>query len=971
MTEPVDLRIALAKLVGLPAATAADRARADQEKRWSAGQRVPAEAYLAALPEVATDPEHALVLIYGEVLCRSALGEAPTLAEYRARFPHLADRLQVQFSVHAALAGPGDSTGAYQPISSPTLQPERFPAGATLVGRYRIVAALGKGGMGEVYRADDLTLGQPVALKFLPPHLSKDPDRLARFRKEVASARRVSHPNVCRVYDIVEHDGQSFLAMEFVDGEDLASVLRRMGRVPEEKGVEVARQLCSALAAVHEQGLLHRDLKPANVMLDGRGKVRLTDFGLAAAAQDLSATEVRSGTPLYQAPEQLAGREVTERSDLYSLGLVLYELFTGKRPFIEANRHTPPSKPSTHVSGLNPTVEHVILKCLEPDPASRPRSAITVLAQLPGGDPLAQAMAAGETPSPRLVADADPGDGRLRPWVALSLLGVVVVGVLVCGWLGGLILLAPRTGMQYAEPALMRHKAREVLAALGHDEPPADSAERYIVNFYYYDWVREHDNPEPEKWDGRWRGLEDGRPPAMMFLYRSARQPMAPTNYHLRRETPGQIDVLNPPPLQPGMVDVFLDFRGRLLRFHKVADFLGPEAATNPAPVTDWRPAFVAAGLDYDSFSAHPVPPRHRPPLAFDSRVAWEGRYPDASVEKVRVEAASLDGKPVYFFVEFPWEAGEKAEPYPIYNLPPLKIIGVVFLYGMPLLAVALAWWNWRAGRADLVGAAKLGGVVFVLWFIRWILTAHHVQDEREHMLLEPGLGFAAYQSLMVAFFYLALEPVVRKRWPWRLVGWNRLLAGRVRDPLVARDILIGLAAGTAFVIAFLHEIAGPAWSPELKRPLTNGEFEFDPTRCIINPLTTGVLAGFAYFFLLFLCHWVCRKPQLGFAVAALFVLILVHSGRESIEKPVAVTIAILVGAVGLQLVALRFGLLAFLSAMLPVGWLHLSGWTLDVRAWYATGPTLGIVVLLALTLFAAHFATGGRLFGKGGDRNA
>src|SRR5262245_54546828 len=213
-----------------------------------------------------------------------------------------------------------DVTGAYAPTAP---QGERFVPGALLAGRYRVVSALGRGGMGEVYRADDLTLGQPVALKFLPQHIAADPDRLARFRREVAAARRVSHPNVCRVYDIAEHEGQPFLTMEFVDGEDLSSVLKRLGRVPEEKGVEIARQLCSALAAVHDQGLLHRDLKPPNVMLDGRGKVRLTDFGLAAAAQDLSATEVRSGTPLYQAPEQIAGKEVTARSDLYALGLVL------------------------------------------------------------------------------------------------------------------------------------------------------------------------------------------------------------------------------------------------------------------------------------------------------------------------------------------------------------------------------------------------------------------------------------------------------------------------------------------------------------------------------------------------------------------------------------------------------------------------------------------------------------------------
>src|SRR4051794_30252765 len=156
-----------------------------------------------------------------------------------------------------------DATGAFTP-SPPGLPAERFAPGALLCGRYRIVAPLGRGGMGEVYRADDLTLGQPVALKFLPAHLADDPDRLVRFRKEVAASRQVSHPNVCRVHDLASDGGRTFLTMEFIDGEDLASLLRRVGRLPEEKALEAARQLCSALAAVHDAGLLHRDLKPAN-----------------------------------------------------------------------------------------------------------------------------------------------------------------------------------------------------------------------------------------------------------------------------------------------------------------------------------------------------------------------------------------------------------------------------------------------------------------------------------------------------------------------------------------------------------------------------------------------------------------------------------------------------------------------------------------------------------------------------------
>ena len=297
-----------------------------------------------------------------------------------------------------------NATGAYDPPPPA----DRFAPGTLLAGRYRLVAALGRGGMGEVYRADDLTLNQPVALKFLPPHLADDPDRLARFRKEVAIARRVSHPNVCRVYDLAEVDKQPFLTMEYVDGEDLASLLRRIGRVPEDKATAIARELCYGLTAVHELGLLHCDLKPANVMLDGRGKVRLADFGLAAAVEDLNVHESRAGTPAYMAPEQFSRNEVTTRSDLFALGLVLYELFTGKQAFAGIDRDTPPSAPSSHLSGLDPVVERVILCCLERDPKDRPASALAVAAALPGGDALAAALAASETPSPRSRAGTDP-----------------------------------------------------------------------------------------------------------------------------------------------------------------------------------------------------------------------------------------------------------------------------------------------------------------------------------------------------------------------------------------------------------------------------------------------------------------------------------------------------------------------------------------------------------------------------------
>src|SRR6202049_3173741 len=197
----------------------------------------------------------------------------------------------------------------------------RFLPGRLVASRYRIIALLGKGGMGEVYRADDLTLGQAVAMKFLPDQAARDEGLLERFRNEVRIARRVSHPNVCRVYDVGEVAGHTFFTMEYVDGEDLASLLRRIGRLPQDKALDIARQLCAGLAAAHVKGVLHRDMKPANIMLDGRGQVVITDFGLAGVAGQIQGAEVRSGTPAYMAPEQLAGKEISVRSDSYALGL--------------------------------------------------------------------------------------------------------------------------------------------------------------------------------------------------------------------------------------------------------------------------------------------------------------------------------------------------------------------------------------------------------------------------------------------------------------------------------------------------------------------------------------------------------------------------------------------------------------------------------------------------------------------------
>src|SRR5262245_8428647 len=200
-------------------------------------------------------------------------------------------------------------------------RPQSFTPGEVFAGRYRMVARLGHGGTGDVWRADDLILGIPVALKVMR---ATTPAAQTLLLNEVRLARRITHPAVCRVFDIGDEGGQLFLSMELVEGEDLATLLQHVGRLPPEKVVDIGRQLCDALAAAHAQGILHRDLKPANILVDEHGQVRITDFGIAVT-RDATGPSTGVGTPGYMAPEQLAsGAALSERTDIYALGLVLY-----------------------------------------------------------------------------------------------------------------------------------------------------------------------------------------------------------------------------------------------------------------------------------------------------------------------------------------------------------------------------------------------------------------------------------------------------------------------------------------------------------------------------------------------------------------------------------------------------------------------------------------------------------------------
>jgi serine/threonine-protein kinase len=320
---------------------------------------------------------------------------------------------------------PGDDRTTHSATLTPADDRE-LAQGAILAERYRIVSLLGHGGMGEVYRADDLRLGQPVALKFVSFDGAPRTSRTERFIREVRLARQITHPNVCRVYDIGEWHTHLYLSMEYIDGENLKTVLTRVGRLPHDTAIDVARQLCAGLSAAHERQILHLDLKPANVMIDGRGRAIITDFGVSRSAEQ-AAPGTFAGTPAYMAPEQLSGGPLTIETDLYALGLVLYEIFTGERARPSRLASGSPTDegaalPSQWVRDLDPRVRNAILACLAHESTQRPASALAVACMLPRAESPGPAHAAGGMP-PRRAAAA----GRTRRYLRPVLLGALLL----------------------------------------------------------------------------------------------------------------------------------------------------------------------------------------------------------------------------------------------------------------------------------------------------------------------------------------------------------------------------------------------------------------------------------------------------------------------------------------------------------------------------------------------------------------
>jgi serine/threonine-protein kinase len=793
--------------------------------------------------------------------------------------------------------------------------------------------------MGEVYRADDLKIGQPVALKFLSADLERDPERLERLLAEVRIARQVSHPNVCRVYDVVEFEGSHFITMEYVDGEDLAALLRRIGRLPQEKALDLARQIGAGLAAAHVQGIVHRDLKPANIMLDGRGRARITDFGLAAVAEAVRGKEAQSGTPAYMAPEQLSGGNITPRTDVYALGLVLFEMFTGRRALkgsatsdLGSRDKEIPERPSSFVPGLDPVIDATILKCIEKDPARRPDSAMGLLAALPGSDPLDSVLRAGETPSPEMVAAAG-GEGSLSSARAWALFGLAIVSVATAIFIGASVAGLDQVPMTRS-PDVLGERASEIVRQLGGDVPPRSREWWIDLDDGYAAWA--HGQPLTIS-------LAHARPSAVRFNYRQSPGPIA----QLEGIRPTRRD---PAPSLTGESYVSLDPQGRLLGFSRLDRQLARPDSARAAPV-DWTPLLALTGIDVRRLQS--VEPLWTPDVPCDTRAAWAASDGGGTL---RLEAAAWRGQPVWLRTIAPWQRAERDVP-----VRPVGYTGFGFFVAVVvtilLVFAALARHNLRLGRVDMHGALRVGLAVFVCFglanalYFRWSLEPLLVWRWLQHQ--DYFAAFAAWLT------YLGIEPFIRRRWPHRLIAWTRLLDGRLADPVVGRELLLGFPVAAVIALASCipavlekgHDVDFLVATLPLGRAA-------DFWGSIAGSIGEGLMKGLGTFAFFLLMRVLFRRDAAAWlGVWAVWVLVSLPSSNPSLVQ----WISLAVGAASFVFAA-RVGVLAAIAAIALSNLLiFCTPMTLDLSRWYAWRTGVIAAVLLAIAIWGFRAAMGRR----------
>jgi serine/threonine-protein kinase len=906
------------------------------EQQWREGQRPSVEEFLA---DWAGDEAEALFqrLVEIDVEHRKRAGETLDFNAYPGRFRQQASTRSVDAARH-------DGSSGAEVVADPRERRQLLP-GEMIAERYRVVALLGQGGMGEVYRAEDLRLGQTVALKFLRPQRT-DERHLRYFYQEVRLSQRLAHPQVCRVHDLVESGSLRFLSMEYIEGESLQSLLRRIGRLPEAKSLELAHQICQGLAAAHDAGVLHRDLKPANIMIDERGRARITDFGLAREQGAADPAEGVVGTLSYMAPEQLAENRTSIQSDLYSVGLILFEMFAGRRlqvagsigELAQYHDQNTAAAEALEATEIEPGIAQTISACLQLDPRARPHSAAALAALLPGGSPLTAVLAAGETPSPGMVAAAGPVGALSGGWrvaiclgIGLLLTAVVLLSSLVFGRLGTL-----------KAPAALADRAAELLEELGYPQA-VDRAWGYVAQ------RAAPPQPGASEVAAEPPGLSSGQ---LYFWYRESPDSMAPLTPDWKGDAFLSVDEFRPPPDQPGSVHLRLSGDGQLRYLSAIP--MSTVEAGGGAEEPEWNTLLEWAGLtpaEIDALAV--VPAKFVPPGFADERRSW-------SVSNVRIDAAALGGLPVYFRVE---EAASPFESQRAWSgmTGSNRKLSVILLVWIPILIgllAILARRNLKAKRADREGAARLAGFSAIAILLVWLLGGGHVAAPLEMDLFITALAGATLAAAFVWCAYVAFEPYVRRHWPRTLISWSRLLQGRWMDPLVGRDILIGVAAGAFAALGKLLIVESPRWLGMASAGVPN-IYNLTPLvglRAALGEACAALALSILYslFFQLFFLMGLRMALRRTWLAVVVFVAFL--SSMVAVQyDPFAVALAITAVEMSITaLLYLRVGLLAAVAmhfVRLLLKWPLTSDWS----QWRAETSQLALFIIVALVAWAVY----------------
>ena len=606
-------------------------------------------------------------------------------------------------------------------------------------------------------------------------------------------------------------------------------------------------------------------------------------------------------------------------------------MFTGKR------RTGTQTNPTDLVKDLDPAVERVILRCLEEDPKRRPSSAFNVAMALPGGDPIAAALAAGETPSPEMVAASGEKEGFSARTAALCFVGGVVL-------FGAMVLIAQRKSLlapdraQIDIPAeALAFRAQDILKQLGYTEPPRSAAYGFdccdASNLHFIEQEGQHDAKMRDAL------LASHQPPVVRFWYRQYQG-----QFQADLST-GVVTYDLPANIESGMVRLALDAKGRLIALEARPDAM--EAASHAAPALDGDQLFTAAGLDMARFTS--VSPERTPPMAFDARAAWTGTYAPGTYaagrpEQVRVEAAAWQGRPVYFDVGGNWRRQSESTGPPA---PVLLFLAssLIFLVGGAALT---AWRNLRLGRGDRNGARKIATFVFLLLTCSEVLNTTHVAGFWELRLLISGISTAALSAGLAWLAYLAIEPYARRNWPDSLISWNRLLAGRFRDPLVASHVL---AAFLAFCVPiFLIQLVSATASAPGVASMRSLNSTTSFVAVLLRAVGFAPVGGIGLLVLAMLLRLLLRRLWIADLVAA--ALLALNGIAVDFSNPyrfAATAAAYILFACAFLWVLRRFGLLAIMAMWLMNNLTAVIPFV-SLTSWYGGRPLMigGIAVAIA-----------------------